>query len=222
MTLAIICGGMIGIEREKKRRPAGFRTYMLVCLGATLAGIISQYNYVMINTVFADIASEIGRNTDVTRIGAKVIGGVGFLGAGTIIVTDRQEVKGLTTAAGLWASACMGLAIGAGFYECVILAFLLMFLCIRLLPYLENYMVERARNMNLYIEYASFDNIGLIIGKIKAQGAQIYEVNIDRSSERKGQYPSAVFTIRLAPNTHHAQVIAAISELDDVMTIDEI
>ena len=215
-------GGMIGIEREKKRRPAGFRTYMLVCLGATLAGIISQYNYVMINTVFADIASEIGRNTDVTRIGAKVIGGVGFLGAGTIIVTDRQEVKGLTTAAGLWASACMGLAIGAGFYECVILAFLLMFLCIRLLPYLENYMVERARNMNLSIEYASFDNIGLIIGKIKAQGAQIYEVNIDRSSERKGQYPSAVFTIRLAPNTHHAQVIAAISELDDVMTIDEI
>ena len=207
---------------KKKRRPAGFRTYMLVCLGATLAGIISQYNYVMINTVFADIASEIGCNTDVTRIGAKVIGGVGFLGAGTIIVTDRQEVKGLTTAAGLWASACMGLAIGAGFYECVILAFLLMFLCIRLLPYLENYMVERARNMNLYIEYASFDNIGLIIGKIKAQGAQIYEVNIDRSSERKGQYPSAVFTIRLAPNTHHAQVIAAISELDDVMTIDEI
>lgn len=72
---------------------------MLVCLGATLAGIISQYNYVMINTVFADIASEIGRNTDVTRIGAKVIGGVGFLGAGTIIVTDRAEVKGLTTAA---------------------------------------------------------------------------------------------------------------------------
>ena len=222
LALAMFFGGMIGIEREKKRRPAGFRTYMLVCLGATLAGIISQYNYVMINTVFADIASEIGRNTDVTRIGAKVIGGVGFLGAGTIIVTDRQEVKGLTTAAGLWASACMGLAIGAGFYECVILAFLLMFLCIRLLPYLENYMVERARNMNLYIEYASFDNIGLIIGKIKAQGAQIYEVNIDRSSERKGQYPSAVFTIRLAPNTHHAQVIAAISELDDVMTIDEI
>ena len=115
LTLAMFFGGMIGIEREKKRRPAGFRTYMLVCLGATLAGIISQYNYVMINTVFADIASEIGRNTDVTRIGAKVIGGVGFLGAGTIIVTDRQEVKGLTTAAGLWASACMGLAIGAGF-----------------------------------------------------------------------------------------------------------
>ena len=214
LTLAMFFGGMIGIEREKKRRPAGFRTYMLVCLGATLAGIISQYNYVMINTVFADIASEIGCNTDVTRIGAKVIGGMIFV--------RNQTISGLTTAAGLWASACMGLAIGAGFYECVILAFLLMFLCIRLLPYLENYMVERARNMNLYIEYTSFDNIGLIIGKIKAQGAQIYEVNIDRSSERKGQYPSAVFTIRLAPNTHHAQVIAAISELDDVMTIDEI
>ena len=70
-----------------------------------------------------------------------MINGIGFLGAGTIIVTGRQEVKGLTTAAGLWASACMGLAIGAGFYECVILGFLLIFLSIRLLPYFENWII---------------------------------------------------------------------------------
>ena len=222
LALAMLLGGCIGLERGRKRRPAGFRTYMLVCLGAALTVLLSLYEFTMVTGPWSDICAEIGIKTDVSRFGAQVINGIGFLGAGTIIVTGKQEVKGLTTAAGLWASACMGLAIGAGFYECVILAFLLMFLCIRLLPYLENYMVERARNMNLYIEYASFDNIGLIIGKIKAQGAQIYEVNIDRSSERKGLYPSAVFTIRLAPNTHHAQVIAAISELDDVMTIDEI
>ena len=150
LALAMFFGGMIGMERQRKRRPAGFRTYMLVCLGATLAGIVSQYNFIMLSTTFLETAKEVGRTTDVSRIGAKVIGGIGFLGAGTVIVTGRQEVKGLTTAAGLWASACMGLAIGAGFYECVVLAFLLIFLCIRLLPPLENLMVERARNMNLY------------------------------------------------------------------------
>ena len=191
-----------------------FSAVLIVALAAALIMVVSKYG-------FSDVTTLKGVALDPSRIAAQIVTGVGFLGAGMIFVRN-QTISGLTTAAGLWASACMGLAIGAGFYECVILAFLLMFLCIRLLPYLENYMVERARNMNLYIEYASFDNIGLIIGKIKAQGAQIYEVNIDRSSERKGQYPSAVFTIRLAPNTHHAQVIAAISELDDVMTIDEI
>ena len=212
--IAGICGGLIGYERNNRLKEAGIRTHLIVALAAALIMVVSKYG-------FSDVTTLKGVALDPSRIAAQIVTGVGFLGAGMIFVRN-QTISGLTTAAGLWASACMGLAIGAGFYECVILAFLLMFLCIRLLPYLENYMVERARNMNLYIEYTSFDNIGLIIGKIKAQGAQIYEVNIDRSSERKGQYPSAVFTIRLAPNTHHAQVIAAISELDDVMTIDEI
>ena len=212
--IAGICGGLIGYERNNRLKEAGIRTHLIVALAAALIMVVSKYG-------FSDVTTLKGVALDPSRIAAQIVTGVGFLGAGMIFVRN-QTISGLTTAAGLWASACMGLAIGAGFYECVILAFLLMFLCIRLLPYLENYMVERARNMNLYIEYASFDNIGLIIGKIKAQGAQIYEVNIDRSSERKGLYPSAVFTIRLAPNTHHAQVIAAISELDDVMTIDEI
>ena len=183
LALAMFFGGMIGMERERKRRPAGFRTYMLVCLGATLAGIVSQYNFIMLSTTFLETAKEVGRTTDVSRIGAKVIGGIGFLGAGTVIVTGRQEVKGLTTAAGLWASACMGLAIGAGFYECVVLAFLLIFLCIRLLPPLENLMVERARNMNLYVEFSSLDDVGAIIGRIKSQGAQIYEVDIERGTD---------------------------------------
>ena len=221
LALAMFFGGMIGMERERKRRPAGFRTYMLVCLGATLAGIVSQYNFIMLSTTFLETAKEVGRTTDVSRIGAKVIGGIGFLGAGTVIVTGRQEVKGLTTAAGLWASACMGLAIGAGFYECVVLAFLLIFLCIRLLPPLENLMVERARNMNLYVEFSSLDDVGAIIGRIKSQGAQIYEVDIERGTEESHLRPSAVFTIRLDHAVHHAQVMAAISELENVTTIDE-
>ena len=222
LALAMFFGGMIGLERERKRRPAGFRTYMLVCLGAPLTLLLSQYESLMLDTVWAARAAEVGIKTDVSRFGAQVINGIGFLGAGTVIVTGRQEVKGLTTAAGLWASACMGLAIGAGFYECVVLAFVLIFLCIRLLPPLESMMVERARNMNLYVEFSSLDDVGAIIGRIKSQGAQIYEVDIERGTEESHHRPRAVFTIRLDHAVHHAQVMAANSELENVTTIDEI
>ena len=221
LALAMFFGGMIGMERERKRRPAGFRTYMLVCLGATLAAIVSQYNFIMLNTTFYETMKEVGRTTDVSRIGAKVIGGIGFLGAGTVIVTGRQEVKGLTTAAGLWASACMGLAIGAGFYECVVLAFVLIFLCIRLLPPLESMMVERARNMNLYVEFSSLDDVGAIIGRIKERNSQILDVEIDHGRGEGSGNPSAVFSLRLAKRQPHADVLVAVSGLDCVYTVEE-
>lgn len=149
LTVAMLFGGFIGLERERKRRPAGFRTYMLVCLGAALTMLLSQYESYMVTHAWHETAMEIGLRTDVSRFGAQVINGIGFLGAGTIIVTGKQEVKGLTTAAGLWASACMGLAIGAGFYECVLLGFLLILLTNRLLPFVEDAIIESARNMNI-------------------------------------------------------------------------
>ena len=153
LILAMVCGGMIGLERGRKRRPAGFRTYMLVCLGAALTMLLSQYEFAMVMGPWKGIAQELGMKTDVSRFGAQVINGIGFLGAGTILVTGRQEVKGLTTAAGLWASACMGLAIGAGFYECVVLCTVLIFLCMRFLPAFENYLVEKARFINIYVDF---------------------------------------------------------------------
>lgn len=223
LTLAMLLGGVIGLDRGYKRRAAGFRTYMLVCLGAALASIVGQYLYVMGTTEWAEISALIdNKKVDVSRIGAKAIGGVGFLGAGTIIVTGRQEVKGLTTAAGLWASACMGIAIGAGFYECVLLAFALIFLCIRFLPFLEVLVIENARNMNLYVEFTSLDDLGSIISCIKAQDAQIYEVELNHGRQEHSQRPGAVFSIRLNHKTHHEQVLAAIAAVESVTTIDEI
>lgn len=222
LMLAMLFGGLIGLERERKRRPAGFRTYMLVCLGAALTMLLSQYEFYMVTNDWAGVAADVGIRTDVSRFGAQVINGIGFLGAGTIIVTGRQEVKGLTTAAGLWASACMGLAIGAGFYECVVLAFVLIFLSIRLLPHIENAIVENARNMNIFVEFQSLDDVGDIIGRIKAQNVQIYDVDIDHGRQEKSRNPSAVFSIRLNHKQAHTQVLAAISELESVYTIDEI
>ena len=221
LTLSMFLGGMIGLERGFKGRPAGFRTYLIVCLGAALTMLLSQYNYVMMSTQWAELADAIGIRTDVSRFGAQVINGIGLLGAGTIIVTGRQQVKGLTTAAGLWASACMGLAIGAGFYECVILAFALIFCCIRWLPQMETYIVENARDMNIYVEFSSMDDIGAILSRIKGQNVQIYSVEIDRGREGRSDHPSATLAIRLNQKRIHEQVLAAISELECVYVIEE-
>lgn len=221
LLLAMFFGGMIGLERGRKRRAAGLRTYMLVCMGAALTVLLSLYESYMLANDWADIAVEMGIRTDVSRFAAQVINGIGFLGAGTIIVTGRQEVKGMTTAAGLWASACTGIAIGAGFYECVFLAFVLISLAIRVLPYVENYVVENARNMNIYVEFESLDDVGKIINRIKAQDVQIFDVDIDHGRQEKLRNPSAVFSIRLNHKLAHTQVLAAISELESVRTIDE-
>ena len=222
LALAMFFGGLIGLERGRKRRAAGFRTYMLVSLGAALTMLLGQYNFVMLETDWATLSAELGVKTDVSRFGAQVINGIGFLGAGTIIVTNRQEVKGLTTAAGLWASACMGLATGAGFYECVLLAFFLIFLAIRLLPWVEGFIVENARNMNIYVDFESLDDVGKIITRIKEQDVHIYEVDIDHGRGEANRHPSAVFTIRLNRKRSHLQVLTAISELECVYSIEEI
>jgi putative Mg2+ transporter-C (MgtC) family protein len=101
--LVIMCAGVIGYKRNAHGSAAGFRTHILVCLGAMIAMSTGQY-------------AAMFYTTDISRIGAQVVSGIGFLGAGTIMV-NRGHIKGLTTAAGLWASACIGLAIGTGFYE---------------------------------------------------------------------------------------------------------
>lgn len=222
LTLAMVFGGLIGLERGRKGRAAGFRTYMVVCLGAALTIVLGQYEGYMLTEVWKEVVSKTDARADVSRFGAQVINGIGFLGAGTIIVTRKQEVKGVTTAAGLWASACVGLAIGAGFYEAVLVAFLAIFLSIRVLTPVENSIIENARNMNLYVEFESLDDIGAIIGKIKSQGAHIYEVDIDHGRKDAFRNPSAVFSIGLQKKKTHTRVIAAIAELDSVRAIDEI
>ena len=207
--LSIGLGALIGLERQLRARSAGIRTNALVSLGSCLFTTVGVYT----------LAAGTG---DPTRVAAQVASGIGFLGAGTILVTGRQEVKGLTTAAGLWASACMGLAIGAGFYECVVLCTVLIFLCMRFLPAFENYLVERARFINIYVEFRSLDDLGSIISRIKSQGARICDVDINRGRTERSINPNAVFAIRLQQKQPHTQVLTAIAALDSVYTIDEV
>lgn len=136
LTLACILGGIVGLERESLNRPAGFRTYTVVCVGSALAMLVS-----------IDMFTQFGHhvNADPGRIAAQVISGIGFLGAGTII-KEGASIKGLTTAAGLWVVACIGLAVGAGLYmEAIITTALILFV----LVYFSKF-EQRITGMRLY------------------------------------------------------------------------
>lgn len=220
--LAMFFGGLIGLEGGRKGRAAGFRTYMLVCLGAALTILLGQYEVEMLQTLWASTKSLTGTQVDVARFGAQVINGIGFLGAGTIIVTGKQQVKGATTAAGLWASACTGLAIGAGFYEGILLAYPLVFFVVRILPIWEDHVVNNLRNMNIYVEYDSVENTGAILRQIRELDVQIYEVDIQREGIGPDGRPSAVFIIRLNKHITHTRVLAHISKLECISNVEEI
>ncbi|HOS19260.1 MAG TPA: MgtC/SapB family protein, partial [Clostridia bacterium] len=146
LMLAVVCGGVLGLERTRKRRPAGLRTYMLVCIGATVSMMTAQF---MSQTFGGDPG----------RLPAQVISGIGFLGAGTIMVTRYYKVKGLTTAAGLWVAACMGLAIGIGFYfGAVVTCFVLIFVMI-FADKFENRYTKRLHKLHLYIIFDSIQHL---------------------------------------------------------------
>lgn len=155
LILACILGGIVGFEREHMNRPAGFRTHILVCVGSALIMVTSQYIFEMYE----------GRvNVDPTRLGAQIVSGIGFLGAGTII-RDGFNVRGLTTAASLWAVSAVGIAVGIGFYEGAIIATILIFATLILLKRIEWNISKRNRHSTLYIEA---DNIPGQIAKISS------------------------------------------------------
>lgn len=217
LSVAIVCGGIIGIERGVKRRPAGFRTHMMVCLGAALTMMLGQF----IAVVMTDVTGT-AVNSDVSRIGAQVINGIGFLGAGTIIVTGRQQVKGLTTAAGLWAAACMGLAIGAGFYFGALVACVFIILTTTLFSRLEAYIVSRARNMNIYAEFYNIDDLGEIIARIKSMEVRIYDIEIQKKRSVEQPHPGAVFSLGLPKKMPHTAVITALAGIENIRAIEEL
>ena len=128
----------------------------------------------------------------------------------------------LTTAAGLWASACTGLAVGAGFYECVLIAFAMIFLSIRLFPIVDAYIQENARDINLYMEFYSLGDISTIINQLKSQNVQIYDIDIERNKSGEALHPSAIFSIRLNEKIPHTQLLSDLAELDCFCVIEEL
>lgn len=210
LLLALICGGILGIEREKKRRPAGLRTYMLVCVGAA---------FVMITNEYMSFKYE---GVDPSRMGAQVISGIGFLGAGTIIVTGRNRVKGLTTAAGLWAAACIGLAAGAGFYSGAVIGCLLIFIVMSLLYRLDSRVTLNARDIRLYIEFKEIVDIGKFMRFAKEHGMYISEIDITKSRIGNDSGAAVLFTLYSKEKRTHTEVIELISQAEGINYIEEL
>lgn len=221
LMLAVFCGGLIGMERGRKRRPAGLRTYIIVCLGATLTMLLGQYESYMLINKWNEALGGVGVQTDVCRFSAQVINGVGFIGAGTILTTNRQETKGLTTAACLWASACMGIAIGAGFYEGVFLGFFMIFVAVCLLPRLEIMLHKHTRNMNIFLELPTLENLGEIIKSLKMQKVTIYDMDICRNYHPVQQSYTVNFSIRMKSLKDRDSILSELSELEHVYTVEE-
>lgn len=153
------CSAMIGYERSKRRHAAGLRTHIVVCIGASSVMLLNQYLSIFFNS-----------NADPARLGAQVISGIGFLGAGTIVITGHQRgqrVTGLTTAAGLWASACMGLVIGSGFYEAAVIMCGFLFCVIVWLNRLEEKYLKNSTVMRFYIEYTAETPFSTILATLR-------------------------------------------------------
>lgn len=210
LSLAMVCGGILGMERGKKNRPAGFRTYMLVCVGATLVMLTNQYLCGLYGT------------GDPARLGAQVISGIGFLGAGTIIVTGRNRVKGLTTAAGLWADACLGLAIGVGFYSAAIIGGALILLVMSVLHRLDDKMVANARNVDLYMEFQKMSDLGAFMAKIKEFGMKISEIEMTKSNSTEDIGVAVLLTLKLEKKKPHTEIIELLSQIEGVRYLEEI
>ncbi|MBP1755647.1 MAG: MgtC/SapB transporter [Firmicutes bacterium] len=209
LLLSVLLGGVIGYERGRAGRPAGLRTHILVCMGSTLAIMTNQYIY------------QVYGVGDPTRMAAQVISGIGFLGAGTIIVTGRHQVKGLTTAAGLWATACMGLAIGIGFYKAAIVSCLLITFATVVLHRLDNNMLVKANVLDIYLEFSKGASITNVLDRIKQLGIKVDYIEIVRPSY-DSTASAAIMTLRLKSKKVRIDILSQISLIDGVEFVEEI
>lgn len=211
LALAALFGGIIGFERQSARKPAGLRTHMLICIGSALVMLTGQY-------VYAAVAPE----ADPTRLGAQVISGIGFLGIGTIIIVGRQYVRGLTTAAGLWASACIGLAIGIGFYTGAIVGGVLIFVVETALRKMDSYILKYSRTINIYIEVDKSSRIHLLQEHISNRYAKIHNIVMTREQPVYGDAIGLIFYLHLREKTDHVKIVTELMELDGVKFVQEV
>ena len=207
--LATFIGGLIGTERDMRQRAAGIRTHMLVCLGAAIVMMTNEYIYL-----------EMGDgNIDITRMGAQVVSGIGFIGAGTILVTRDNRIKGLTTAAGLWAAAALGLGIGIGFYEMAVIGAIAIFgIMIVMRPY-RDFIQDRASQSDLTLMIHSKDGFTSFLDFISLYPIQITDLRVENESEHQ-----IIFLVNLefGEKIHKDEIIDKLNQYDEVLHVFEI
>ena len=207
--LALVCGGAIGIERTGKRRPAGFRTHILICLGAAMTTATSQYLYIVMHYPIS-----------VSRMGAQVIAGVSFIGAGAIMMTKWQRVRGLTTAAGLWVVAIVGLCCGTAFYEGAVYATVLVLIAEVFFSKLEFHLLRDTREVTVYAEYIKPSCLEDIVSRCHGLGVKIVDLEITKKSE-SGGISCAVLSLLSRQGTGKEEILQKLADIEGVQTAIE-
>lgn len=211
LILAVVLGGMIGMERATKRSAAGLRTFALVCLGASLAMITNQY-----------LLITSGITGDPSRMAAQVISGIGFLGVGTIIVTGRNHVKGLTTAASLWATATMGIAIGAGFIYGGLVAFILIMVSVRLLLFLSKRLEDYNKIITLYVEIDKENGFDEIMNYTKEKNYTIRSLEKKKQKALLAKDFVIITEFDLKKKKYHQDIIDELRQMEGVHYVEEL
>ncbi len=212
LILAMLLGGIIGIDRGMKRRVAGVKTHTIVCLGATLVMMTGQYISLYINQ------SGTG---DAARLGAQVISGVGFLGVGTIIVTGQRHVSGLTTAASLWASSCIGLAVGIGYYSGAILTTVCILVVFRYFKAIDIYVENHSNIYEVYMEFESNESMSNVIKKLREEDIQVNNIIVVK---KKTKNQNVVIQASLDAGRWRTKksIFRIIEEQQGVVTVEEL
>lgn len=168
---ALICGAMVGIDREMRNKKAGLKTHVLVCLGAALCVIVSE----------CIILGREDVTTDATRIAANVMTGVGFLCAASLITRGNGSLHGLTTAAGLWTTAVIGLACGAGWLEVGILASVIVLLVFWVLGRVDDYLTGISRGFDLYAELNNYEDVPALLDVLHEHGVSFSDLRVSKT-----------------------------------------
>lgn len=211
LVLATLFGSLIGWERVVKRHSAGIKTFALVSLGSAVATALNLY-----------LAAIPNFSADVSRIPAGVVSGIGFLGAGTILVTGRQQIKGLTTAASLWVASCMGMAIGGGYLIIGIVCFVLVMLANVVLVNLSKVVEEHSKYLSIYVEVNKGGGVKKLTKWIAERGYKVSSMT--KSKEKTIQSSDTALTIDIDFDKKHSheEFLAELNELEFVSYVEEI
>ena len=207
---AVIIGGFLGLERGMKNRPAGLRTYMLVCVGACLIMLTNQYIFQVFGT------------GDPVRMGAQVVSGIGFLGAGTIVVTRRNQIKGLTTAAGLWTAAGVGLALGIGFYEAALVGGFAVFAVITLLQRMDNNTHRKSKQVEAYIELSQETSLGDFLRAVHENELEISNVQKEQGADTDTGNRAYIATLKAKKRSNHQVILDIVQTIPGVVYMEEL
>jgi len=213
--LAVALGGAIGVERESKHRPAGFRTHTLVCVGASTVMILSEL-------LFAQYNAAYGIMPDPARMGAQVVSGIGFLGAGTIM-RYGANVHGLTTAASIWVTGCIGLAAGAGFYALAGTATSVILITLIVFTKLTTLFSQRPVKRELLIEMQNDPQvIGAVTHLLMHNSIQILSIihTDDAPSDEESLLLHITFLLRFRRRNQVAPLLKQLTEITGVTSAD--